>query len=332
MCTDEFSAALMAQPAPFNVPDGVSLALGQVIGIPLFPTACAFIINSPSDKVQCKLYETQPGDTIQSVVEAFGISSNVVADLNGISTTDMLQPGNFLKLPGWTDSVCIDPSKDVQQCRVYRSKEGDSLDSISRLFKVSPQTTQDLNPSYISNLPLGSLVKLYPYPVTCGNNAVEVDGPGITGEKCRKYRIQQGDILENVAKSFGLNIQQIVDSNPDLLANPALLTVGYVIRVPPFDESCGDGYIVNDGDGPTPTPVVVPPSGPLSPASPVSPSLPLPNMIPPPLNLSPPVQISPMIAPSPAPMPTPIPAPAPAPSSAMLSSLAGVALALFTLF
>jgi LysM repeat protein len=326
--------AVMNCPFPFNVPDGLSLNVGQTICLDNFPASCANVILSPEDKPSCKLYEFQIGDTLEGIGGELGIVVNDLLSLNDdvIDASSPIQPGTLVRLPGWVNGECLDPNYDVESCRAYRAKEGDSLNTIATAFRVSMSILEQLNPEYIGNvISIGSFVKIPPHPETCTTSTI-VDGPSAVGNKCRFHTIKTGDNLALLAENYGYSLTQVLTVNPELNDNPALLQPGFKVKLVGWTDDCGEGFEANGtappSDGGT---VVIPPS------SPTVPSPPMPNMIPPPLStMTPP----PMPSAAPAPAPIVAPAPAPAPSelqttdgaSKIAATVASVVAAVFLLF
>lgn len=330
------ATAVMNCPFPYNVPDGLSLTVGQTICLDNFPASCANVILSPTDKPSCKLYEFQIGDTLEGIGGELGIIVSDLLRLNDdvIDSSSPIQPGTFIRLPGWVNGECIDPFYDVESCRVYRAKEGDSLNTIATTFRTSQALLEKLNPEYVGNIiSIGNFVKIPPHPETCTTSTI-VDGPTAVGNKCRYHTIKNGDNLSILAENYGYTLEQVLSVNPELSDNPALLQPGFQVKLVGWTDDCGEGFEANGTGGQPSNPgtVVIPPS------TPTVPSPPMPNMIPPPLStMTPP----PMPSATPAPAPVEAPAPAPAPvdaaletsgASKIVATVGSVAAAVFLLF
>jgi LysM repeat protein len=325
-------------PFPYNVPDGISLNVGQTICLDNFPASCANVIFSPEDKPSCKLYEFQIGDTLEGVAGDLGIIVNDLLSLNDdvIDASSPIQPGTLLRLPGWVNGECIDPNYDVESCRAYRAKEGDSLSTIATTFRVSMSMLEKLNPDYVGNvISIGNFVKIPPHPETCTTSTI-VDGPSAVGNKCRYHTIELGENLSVLAGNYGYTLDQVLSVNPELNDNPALLSPGFKLKLVGWTDDCGEGFRANGNSTPTNGGTVV-----IPPSTPTVPSPPMPNMIPPPLSTMTPPPM-PSAAPAPAPVVTPAPAPVPAPeaelettengASKIAATVASVVAAVFLLF
>lgn len=68
-------------------------------------------------------YVIQKGDTLYKIAKEFNMNPKLIAELNGLKIDDYIYPNQTL----------IIPKKGVQY---YITKEGDTLNSVSNIFKV----------------------------------------------------------------------------------------------------------------------------------------------------------------------------------------------------
>ncbi|KAI3438445.1 hypothetical protein D9Q98_000875 [Chlorella vulgaris] len=59
-------------------------------------------------------------------------------------------------------------------------------------------------------------------------------------ERCQVYTVKQGDYGEQIAADFGVSVAELAAINPNLTT----LQIGETLRIPPFDNSCGQGVPV----------------------------------------------------------------------------------------
>ena len=83
-----------------------------------------------------------------------------------------------------------------------------------------------------------------PVPVSQMNEALKCNAVDFSGppekKKCRTYVVQSGDYLELIASKFGLlDFTEITSINPDITAKN--IQPGQVMKIPPFDSTCGKG-------------------------------------------------------------------------------------------
>lgn len=77
-------------------------------------------------------YEIQPGDTLSTIGERFLVNVEALAYVNEISTSDLLQPGDMLKIP---------PANGL----MHTVETGETVSSIAAKYDVSPQAVVDFN-------------------------------------------------------------------------------------------------------------------------------------------------------------------------------------------
>lgn len=239
----------------------------------------------------------------------------------------------------------------LEACRVYIVQQGDFIAGIAAAYGITVDELLSVNPNLNANSVLqnGQPIKIPPFPASCGAGTPSKP-PTNTVLKCRGYRIQQGDSINDVAKAFKTTYNDVLAVNPEL-AGGALVQPGTIVLIPPYDNTCEKPILVDFPDNGTPsspsgsgvqipvTPVPVTPSPvtPVTVPSPV-PVTPSPSPIPPPPVPSPP---PPVTAPPPAQSPEPVvvsvapevstaPAPAPSSSSSSLSTIVAAATGFLT--
>ncbi|KHD37060.1 spore gernimation protein [Clostridium acetobutylicum] len=102
--------------------------------------------------------------------------------------------------------------------RIYVVKPGDSVYTIARRFRVTPQSILDANNLQNNRLVVGQ--------------AIVVPSTEIT------YRVRQGDTLWSIARRFRVTPKSITDLNN--IQNPSQIQPGLVIRIPENAKSYGD--------------------------------------------------------------------------------------------
>ena len=253
--------------------EGNFLNVGQSICLaPFYPTCKYVVATDPADD-ECKVYTVQQGDTMTSIASSFNIYTDWLVQLNGASVA----PGQRIKLPPWY-SRCPDlTSTDNPPCRVYRVKDGDSLYTIANGFHTSVDGIVSVNPGFVAGtvLSTGQPVNIPPFSANCGAGT-EVAGFPTTGiTVCRAYRVQTGDSVYSIAQAFGTASSDLVALNPEL-NNPALLSPGSAIKIPPWDDTCQpDGVVVPN---PTATPTTNTTTVPMTPPGPAIVSAPVPAL------------------------------------------------------
>lgn len=298
--------------------DNELLQIGQEICLPGADKPGCANVQSFNNDDNCKVYIVQQGDTIESVAQSLDIYRDTLNSLNTdvMGPGGILQPQKFLKLPTWSNT-CGDPNKSGEACRVYVVQQGDFIAGIAAAYGITVDELLSVNPGLDANSVLqnGQPIKIPPFPASCGAGTPSKP-PTNTVLKCRGYRIQQGDSINDVAKAFKTTYNDILSVNPEL-AGGALVQPGTVVLIPPYDNTCDKTILVGlpDSDSSTPSDG----SGVQIPATTSPVDIPVTNL--PPISVqptSPPVPVTSQpptsSLPSPSPSPSPTEEVAPSPS------------------
>lgn len=163
-------------------------------------------------------YIVQSGDSLSSIASKFNTTTGELAQLNDISNSNLIYPGEILKIP----SVKRGPSNSIsnkQYIKTYIVKAGDTLYGIAKMFHTTVEDLIELNG-------LSNANSIYPGQVL----KIESSGRINDGEGFRDYYVvQKGDTLPTIAKRFNTSENELVENN-DILGDKNL-NEGHVIRL-----------------------------------------------------------------------------------------------------
>lgn len=228
--------------------EGDFLNVGQAICLPPYSPACAYV-STAGNVPGCKVYTVQVGDTLTSIASAFNVYTKDIISANEalLGAGGAVTPGMHLQLPPWDPATCKNAADaDVPSCQVYSVKAGDSMSSIATAFGTSVDGLVAVNPGMnaASTLSVGQPIKIPPFPATCGAGT-PVTGPPVGDVTvCRAYIVGPGESLNSIALKYGLTVADVSALNPDV-TNPTSLTVGSTIKLPPWDDTCSQGVVIN---------------------------------------------------------------------------------------
>lgn len=109
--------------------------------------------------------------------------------------------------------------------KIHVVKPGDTIYSIGLQYRVSPQ-------KIIADNELD-----HPGQLVVGQTIVIMEGN-------RRHVVAPGESLYSIAKKYGVSVEEILSVNPQI-TNPARLTVGQIISIPPASVSFGRTIEVN---------------------------------------------------------------------------------------
>ena len=167
---DSTAALTATSPDPADTSDG-GMIEGDVLVKPNPDSIKTYIAK------QIKIYETQPGDTIASIAQSFGISQQTILDTNNLL-------GGTVVKPGW--QLIILPTDGI----LYKAGSNDTLPDIANKFGGNVDTiisyngldsAEDINPGDVLIIPGGHLApppvpKTTPKAKTNTGNGAKVGG------------------------------------------------------------------------------------------------------------------------------------------------------------
>lgn len=104
--------------------------------------------------------------------------------------------------------------------RIHVVRQGDSIYTIGRQYGVSPQ-------KIISDNELQN-----PTQLVIGQTLVILEGP-------RRHAVAPGESIYSIAEEYRLSVNEVLAANPEIV-NPAQITAGQVIIIPPRTVNFGD--------------------------------------------------------------------------------------------
>lgn len=253
-----------------NIQDPRRLQAGQVLiisGSGSSPQAAINTTQVAAGQYGGDTYLVQRGDKPFEIAQRFGVSVELLMEVNQITNPRRMYAGQLLTIPREGDAPVAaaapnptTPSVDPEVSsnpNIYVVQRGDNLSRIARKFGVRVQALISLN--QISNpqrLDVGQVLTIpgegevpveaaTPAPVI---QAVESAAPSSTNT----YVVQRGDNLSKIASRFGVPIQTLIDINgltsPDRINAGQTITINPALAVDPAAPSNPSVYVVQRGD------------------------------------------------------------------------------------
>ena len=222
-----------------NLSSRSDLMRGQKLWlIPGKVTAPASTPAAPSSKpskstTATKNYKVKSGDGLIALARQFNISTDVLASLNGIRTTESLYVGQTLKIPASVDftsasnnssstSTNSSASSSTPTSR-YTVKSGETLIGIANSIGVSAEEVAAVNSNFDARARLqrGQTIKV---PVSKAEVNRQLNDQPIS------YKVQSGDSLTGVASRYNIGVSDLASANG--LSTTSNLILGRTITIP----------------------------------------------------------------------------------------------------
>ena len=182
-----------------QIPNPSLIFPGQIVCVPTTtppPTTC------PPGTFS---YTVQPGDSMFTIAQRFGVSLNALIAANPqIPNPNLIFPGQIVCVPTTTPPPTCPPGTFS-----YTVQPGDSMFTIAQRFGVSlnaliAANPQIPNPSLIFPGQIVCVPTTTPPPTTCP--------PGTF-----RYTVQPGDSMFTIARRFGVSLSALIAANPRFL-------------------------------------------------------------------------------------------------------------------
>lgn len=170
-------------------------------------------------------YAVQPGDTVSTIAERFGIASQTLREMN-LLTTDALVPGQVLRVPNSPQSQEAAAGTPMPTAGpfTYIVQDGDTLYSIALAFDVAANDIVAANTLSNPNALFTGQSIIIPNYQPGATTAAE------TATQTFNYVIEAGDTLFSIAQQFGVAAAAIIEANA--LSSPDNLLEGQTLQIP----------------------------------------------------------------------------------------------------
>ena len=233
----------------------------------LFCFTVLFMLPAQTEGLQTKvidgkefyIYKVKPSEGFYSLTHKFGISQEEIVRYNP-ATKSGLKRGQLLMIPTKKTLEGEASGSEIESTFEHTIVRGESLYSISKMYKVTIQSIIDLNPGSERGIKAGATLKIpqhyrqkkatqvQPKTTTASTTAIQsqpavtpvseksspeiqsVATEGNTGEYVY-HTINAGETLFSISKKYDIDIETILKLNPGI--SPNNLKRGSVIRLTP---------------------------------------------------------------------------------------------------
>lgn len=172
-----------------------------------------------------QLYQVKRRDTISTIARAFGVSPQVIAQVNHLKNPNRIAPGQKLTIPvgaagSLKSSLRVAHIADLVPDRegskpaaraakkVYKVRRGDSLSRIAQLHGVEIGDLKRWNRLRGTQIQAGEQLTIWPSrPAPAAHSAALERAPA--GAKSRDYTVRRGESLWDISRKFKVPVAEL---------------------------------------------------------------------------------------------------------------------------
>ncbi|HAJ31911.1 MAG TPA: hypothetical protein DCK79_00820 [Candidatus Atribacteria bacterium] len=184
-------------------------------------------INQP-EKAEPIVYTVKAGDNLWNISRKYGVSVEVIIDVNNLRDKDFLSLGQKLEIPAIGGGVSNSNQKQESTIITYTVVKGDTLWSISRRYDVKMTSIISVNNlEEISRLSIGRQLKL---PIT---NMDIAKAEGYSQDAAAEeiiYYVKKGESLWSISRNYNVKLESIIAANN--ITDASKISAGQKLRIP----------------------------------------------------------------------------------------------------
>lgn len=228
-----------------NISNSELISIGQEMKIPSYKNAVAEtnIISQPvidkknnninnninqSENVEPIVYAVKAGDNLWNISRKYGVSVEVIIDINNLRDKDLLSLGQKLEIPAIGGGVSSSNQKQEPTIITYTVVKGDNLWSISQRYDVKMFSIISVNNlKEISRLSIGQKLKLL---IT---NMDIAKAEGYSQEAVAEeiiYYVKKGESLWSISREYNVKLESIIAANS--ITDASKISAGQQLRIP----------------------------------------------------------------------------------------------------
>ncbi len=221
----------------------------------LFAAAPAF--------AQEQVHIVQPGENLYRIALRYGVGMEAIIKANNIADPRRIFSGQRLIIPNFDPSPAVVENPTVASAPAYHIvRRGETLDTIARMYGLTrEQVLQSNNIANPNLIYAGQQLLVWGLPVavdapanTDSSPSADAGAPPVESVPTTIYIVQPGEHLAQIARRFGVSVNDIVRANN--LTNPNFIFFGQTLIIPNPTTTPSDIGILPGAQtfGPAPTP------------------------------------------------------------------------------
>ena len=228
-----------------NISNSELISIGQEMKIPLYKSTVAETnivsqavidkknnnINnniSQPEKAKPIVYTVKACDNLWNISRKYGVSVEVIIEVNNLKDKDLLSLGQKLEIPAIGGGVSNSNQKQEPTIVTYTVVKGDTLWSISQRYDVKMTSIISTNNlKEISRLSIGQKLKL---PIT-NMDIAKAEGYSQDAEAEEIiYYVKKGESLWSISREYNVKLEAIIAANS--ITDASKISAGQQLRIP----------------------------------------------------------------------------------------------------
>jgi len=184
--------------------------------------------SNQNENLNSLIHIVKAGDSLWSISRKYGVSSEVIAEVNNLKDKDLLSIGQRLEIPAIGGGISGKEKEQQPIIITYTVVKGDTLWSISKKFDVKMNSIISTNNlKEISRLSIGQKLKI---PITNMDIAKAEGYNQESGIEDIIYYVKKGESLWSISRNYNVKLEAIIAANN--ISDASKISVGQPLRIP----------------------------------------------------------------------------------------------------
>lgn len=201
------------------------LSIGQVLYIPKKNDASEqsiHLVDTSDGNTAFVYHAVQPGQTLFAISKVYGVSVEEIKSMNP-ETAQGLKAGSRLKIPV-ENSPPVEKEGNEAGYSYHTVEKGETAYGIARKLNISLDDLYLLNPAVRNGLNPGMKIR---FPKA----SAELN-PGGDSLEFKQHKVRKNENLRTIADEYGVQVEDILNANPELEMGMGRLPRGTVLNIP----------------------------------------------------------------------------------------------------
>jgi len=184
--------------------------------------------SNQSESLKSAFHIIEAGDNLWNVAQRYGVSVEVIAEVNNLKDKDLLSIGQRLEIPGIGGGVSGKEKEQEPTIIIHTVVKGDTLWSISKKYDVKMNSIISINYlKEISRLSIGQKLKI---PITNMDIAKAQGYNQETEIEDIIYYVKKGESLWSISREYNVKLESIIAANS--ITDASKISAGQQLRIP----------------------------------------------------------------------------------------------------